>query len=168
MTFGNYVLFNLLVAILVEGFAAEVRSFISNSVNNFSFGQEIIVNIWGQCTLLPNPRNTWAVEGSLGLKCLCRCSFWIAHFIHNMDDFHKSVGHAPCNLFLINFLFYLSIAFSMKPISDGVYCMLLSYAHKVQVYITSGAHFQQCACHCMPAWLEHDFHNVAHTPEVPK
>ena len=26
MTFGNYVLFNLLVAILVEGFAAEVRS----------------------------------------------------------------------------------------------------------------------------------------------
>lgn len=28
MTFGNYVLFNLLVAILVEGFQAEVRLFI--------------------------------------------------------------------------------------------------------------------------------------------
>jgi hypothetical protein len=26
MTFGNYVLFNLLVAILVEGFSAEVRN----------------------------------------------------------------------------------------------------------------------------------------------
>lgn len=29
MTFGNYVLFNLLVAILVEGFQAEVRLIIS-------------------------------------------------------------------------------------------------------------------------------------------
>ena len=27
MTFGNYVLFNLLVAILVEGFSTEVRTF---------------------------------------------------------------------------------------------------------------------------------------------
>lgn len=27
MTFGNYVLFNLLVAILVEGFSSEVRTF---------------------------------------------------------------------------------------------------------------------------------------------
>jgi hypothetical protein len=29
MTFGNYVLFNLLVAILVEGFSAEVRNLLS-------------------------------------------------------------------------------------------------------------------------------------------
>ena len=29
MTFGNYVLFNLLVAILVEGFQAEVSDFFS-------------------------------------------------------------------------------------------------------------------------------------------
>lgn len=29
MTFGNYVLFNLLVAILVEGFQAEVRQVVS-------------------------------------------------------------------------------------------------------------------------------------------
>ena len=41
MTFGNYVLFNLLVAILVEGFSAEVRRreffcqlFSSRSVSN--------------------------------------------------------------------------------------------------------------------------------------
>lgn len=29
MTFGNYVLFNLLVAILVEGFQAEVKKFVA-------------------------------------------------------------------------------------------------------------------------------------------
>lgn len=33
MTFGNYVLFNLLVAILVEGFSSEVnRMFFNNSL----------------------------------------------------------------------------------------------------------------------------------------
>lgn len=32
MTFGNYVLFNLLVAILVEGFSSEVSSTIANTV----------------------------------------------------------------------------------------------------------------------------------------
>jgi hypothetical protein len=31
MTFGNYVLFNLLVAILVEGFSSEVRAFFTLS-----------------------------------------------------------------------------------------------------------------------------------------
>lgn len=31
MTFGNYVLFNLLVAILVEGFSSEVISFVEES-----------------------------------------------------------------------------------------------------------------------------------------
>jgi len=37
MTFGNYVLFNLLVAILVEGFSAEVRASTSiHSINKSS------------------------------------------------------------------------------------------------------------------------------------
>lgn len=36
MTFGNYVLFNLLVAILVEGFQAEVRKTIVFSQIDFS------------------------------------------------------------------------------------------------------------------------------------
>lgn len=41
MTFGNYVLFNLLVAILVEGFQAEVRvSFMLES--DFSFQNKLI------------------------------------------------------------------------------------------------------------------------------
>ena len=31
MTFGNYVLFNLLVAILVEGFSAEVRNYFNQN-----------------------------------------------------------------------------------------------------------------------------------------
>jgi len=33
MTFGNYVLFNLLVAILVEGFATEVRPTLSTTLS---------------------------------------------------------------------------------------------------------------------------------------
>lgn len=36
MTFGNYVLFNLLVAILVEGFQAEVRITISEALVTLS------------------------------------------------------------------------------------------------------------------------------------
>lgn len=45
MTFGNYVLFNLLVAILVEGFSSEVnsvtRSEITTVLPNFLFNYEI-------------------------------------------------------------------------------------------------------------------------------
>lgn len=36
MTFGNYVLFNLLVAILVEGFQAEVRTLLLVVLTRFS------------------------------------------------------------------------------------------------------------------------------------
>lgn len=41
MTFGNYVLFNLLVAILVEGFQAEVRELIANYWLHFT-GRELV------------------------------------------------------------------------------------------------------------------------------
>ena len=37
MTFGNYVLFNLLVAILVEGFQAEVRTHVLIFAYNILF-----------------------------------------------------------------------------------------------------------------------------------
>ena len=36
MTIGNYVLFNLLVAILVEGFQAEVRTLLSENAINLT------------------------------------------------------------------------------------------------------------------------------------
>lgn len=41
MTFGNYVLFNLLVAILVEGFSQEVSSFLARQSS--SQGESIIL-----------------------------------------------------------------------------------------------------------------------------
>ena len=40
MTFGNYVLFNLLVAILVEGFSAEVN-YLLHSTCSVQFGFEL-------------------------------------------------------------------------------------------------------------------------------
>lgn len=40
MTFGNYVLFNLLVAILVEGFQAEVRTTV------FLFSDNIQISVF--------------------------------------------------------------------------------------------------------------------------
>lgn len=49
MTFGNYVLFNLLVAILVEGFQAEVR------------GEEDRVWVW-RCSCLGNPPPIFAQQ----------------------------------------------------------------------------------------------------------
>uniref|UniRef100_A0A8C7Z5L0 Voltage-dependent T-type calcium channel subunit alpha n=1 Tax=Oryzias sinensis TaxID=183150 RepID=A0A8C7Z5L0_9TELE len=42
MTFGNYVLFNLLVAILVEGFQAEVRHLPPSSLDSSYLGQQVI------------------------------------------------------------------------------------------------------------------------------
>jgi hypothetical protein len=46
MTFGNYVLFNLLVAILVEGFSSEVKRnilFICRLFFNFLFRKEVVL-----------------------------------------------------------------------------------------------------------------------------
>ena len=53
MTFGNYVLFNLLVAILVEGFSNQVRTdFVTKNIPNqlfskkFPFTNENIINFF--------------------------------------------------------------------------------------------------------------------------
>ena len=48
MTFGNYVLFNLLVAILVEGFSTEVETFFWTSIENkfgFICRKEVVLRI---------------------------------------------------------------------------------------------------------------------------
>uniref|UniRef100_A0AAY4DSK1 Ion transport domain-containing protein n=1 Tax=Denticeps clupeoides TaxID=299321 RepID=A0AAY4DSK1_9TELE len=80
MTFGNYVLFNLLVAILVEGFQAEVRRtlpfpyiFVIHSLRCDS-GELSVILLSLQCPgqssayhhwVRPKPQATW-----------CRCSSW--------------------------------------------------------------------------------------------
>jgi hypothetical protein len=45
MTFGNYVLFNLLVAILVEGFSAEVRNYLIQNLKIFSKKNNIKITV---------------------------------------------------------------------------------------------------------------------------
>uniref|UniRef100_A0AAY4EDL1 Voltage-dependent T-type calcium channel subunit alpha n=1 Tax=Denticeps clupeoides TaxID=299321 RepID=A0AAY4EDL1_9TELE len=50
MTFGNYVLFNLLVAILVEGFQAEVRSVELTEISSITFVQTLLVDQSGDCS----------------------------------------------------------------------------------------------------------------------
>ena len=46
MTFGNYVLFNLLVAILVEGFSAEVSNYLIQNLKIFSNKNNIKITVW--------------------------------------------------------------------------------------------------------------------------
>lgn len=43
MTFGNYVLFNLLVAILVEGFSSEVSAVIRSVFSFVEFGNKYLL-----------------------------------------------------------------------------------------------------------------------------
>jgi hypothetical protein len=45
MTFGNYVLFNLLVAILVEGFSAEVRKSIGQLYVHFTRTKNVVLPV---------------------------------------------------------------------------------------------------------------------------
>jgi hypothetical protein len=45
MTFGNYVLFNLLVAILVEGFSAEVSNYLIQNLKIFSNKNNIKITV---------------------------------------------------------------------------------------------------------------------------
>uniref|UniRef100_A0A8C9W272 Calcium voltage-gated channel subunit alpha1 I n=1 Tax=Scleropages formosus TaxID=113540 RepID=A0A8C9W272_SCLFO len=62
MTFGNYVLFNLLVAILVEGFQAEVRSspFLCTFPALQRPGRRSLYHNWGR----PVPQSAWSRRSS--------------------------------------------------------------------------------------------------------
>uniref|UniRef100_A0A8D3BI16 Calcium voltage-gated channel subunit alpha1 Ib n=1 Tax=Scophthalmus maximus TaxID=52904 RepID=A0A8D3BI16_SCOMX len=71
MTFGNYVLFNLLVAILVEGFQAEVRGTLCSFLSRFPPDPRI-------CTLTPNGHlELGALSGPRGSYSSERRSFAI-------------------------------------------------------------------------------------------
>lgn len=62
MTFGNYVLFNLLVAILVEGFSSEVCKIISYSTVENDF--------WKQTFIRNFSKKDWFQINDISHKCI--------------------------------------------------------------------------------------------------
>uniref|UniRef100_A0A7M4FAE4 Calcium voltage-gated channel subunit alpha1 H n=1 Tax=Crocodylus porosus TaxID=8502 RepID=A0A7M4FAE4_CROPO len=65
MTFGNYVLFNLLVAILVEGFQAEVRGFNKAFPSTFKVSRAFPIS---QSSLRSSPCANWGPSSNWGSR----------------------------------------------------------------------------------------------------
>uniref|UniRef100_A0AAZ3PJV6 Voltage-dependent T-type calcium channel subunit alpha n=1 Tax=Oncorhynchus tshawytscha TaxID=74940 RepID=A0AAZ3PJV6_ONCTS len=84
MTFGNYVLFNLLVAILVEGFQAEVSVLLGSTKERFYYHCSITWNGW------------WVPEERFYYHCSITWNgWWVPEVPEERFDYHCSI---TCNI----------------------------------------------------------------------